>query len=111
MSFLAEGTPINKDTINEALEAAALSCARGIRQHEAIVQLIETGRLTSHVAYPPGPVYRGGVSVFDCGISQESWRAMVKRLRLAGFQTKTIWNNGKRTVELFWGLPPKRGEE
>lgn len=109
MSFLKPGTPINKDTLDEAVEAIALSCARGVRQHQAIVLLIETGKLeTELVRVPgnaPGKAWTRLVHSFPNGLSYESWKGISKRLVAAGFTIKRtrVGETGGTRYELFWG--------
>ena len=105
MSFLKPGTPINKDTLDEAVEAIALSCARGVRQHQAIVLLIETGKLETELVRVPGKAWAGLVHAFPNGLSYESWKGISKRLKAAGFTIKRtrIVETGATRYELFWG--------
>lgn len=103
MSFLKDGTPITRDTVDQAVEALALACALGVRQHGAILQLIETGKLETSLQRVPAPGYQTA-QVFSNGLSFRSWQGMAKRLKRAGFSVKrTLLPNAGLRYELFWG--------
>lgn len=106
MSFLKNGTPITKDTVDQAVEALALACALGVRQRSAILQLIETGKLETSLQRVPAPGYQTA-QVFSNGLSFRSWQGMAKRLKRAGFSVKrTLLPNAGLRYELFWGPVP-----
>jgi len=104
MTFLKPGTPINKETLDEAVEGIALACARGIRQHGAIVQLIETGKLETELVRVPGKPWANAQG-FSNGLSYKSWVGISKRLKAAGFSVKRtrLPETGGMRYELFWG--------
>lgn len=102
MSFLAEGTPITKETIDEAVENLALACALGVRQYEAIVKLIENGKLEAHLV--PVPTRSGSALSFDgSSLSMASWYGMSKRLKKAGFRVVRSKLPHGFEYKLYWG--------
>lgn len=103
MSLLKPGTPINRDTVDEAVEKIALSCALGVRQHETILKLIEDGYLKIVVERIPGRTGLVGSFVGGKGgLPWKSWTGMKKRLLKAGFQVVT--DKERQTLQLQWGV-------
>lgn len=101
MTLVAEGTPVTRETIDLAVEAIALSCARGVRQHGAIVSLIENGQLTARKVWIAGRQFK----LFDGGLSWKSWTGMRDRLKAAGFSVveEKLSNGEISKIRLYWG--------
>lgn len=100
MSLLEPGTPINRETVDQAVEAIAISCALGVRQHQAIVRLIENGYLEVRVERIGWQEFK----VLGSGLSWKSWKGLEKRLKAAGFATvRSKAPDGSDRIGLSWG--------
>lgn len=88
--FLDEGIPVNRETIESAIESIALSCCRGPVQMSVVIGMIENGVIRKERI--PNPFVRGiGYSWKISGdgkrgITTQSWDNLRARLINAGFR-------------------------
>lgn len=99
--LLAPGTPINRDTLEEAVERAALACARGPVQAAAVTSLIETGSISASLEWNTWA--RTEVPTFGrYSLTWGSWSNLKKRLELAGFEVRKVKVRFKQGREVGW---------
>lgn len=88
--LLDDSVEIGREALEEAVEKAALSCARGPVQAATIHEIIETGCVTYHLVQNRY-TYRGQVWERERGeLRLSSWQALKNRLKAAGFTVRTV---------------------
>lgn len=108
--LLAPGMPVNRDTLELAIERAAMSCARGPVQAAVVQYLIENGSIEAEMVYPS--YARSGMIEFPFSIAWSSWKNLQARLEAAGFafrQVRTKFNRGAAIGwrwDVYWGEVP-----
>ena len=103
LPLVSELVPVTRETLTEAVETAAMACARGPVQLATVVELIAMGRMPIFVE--PIPVYHGphrqyAVRYGRARLASASWRNLKKRLKTAGF---VIQHDAVDTeVRMYW---------
>jgi len=111
-SLLDDTVVVGREALEEAVEKAALSCARGPVQASAILEIIETGCLTYRLV-PNRWTYRGQVWERERGdLGFESWMNLKGRLKRAGFEVRTTMERDGGTIvakryEVRWKTDPQ----
>lgn len=95
--LLDDSVEVNREALEEAVEKAALSCARGPVQAATIHEIIETGCVTVLLVPWTGyrPVYVRAShrqQIGRAGISFDSWQGLNRRLRAAGFDVRVAFD-------------------
>lgn len=101
--LIDQSVVIGREALEEAVEKAAMSCARGPVQAATVIELIETGQVTVEALpfrWSPTGV-RAQIGKAD--ISRESWEGLKRRLKLAGFDVRIEWtvNENKARVKAY----------
>lgn len=106
-SLVAPGVRVTRETIEEAVENLALTCARGPVQYATIVELIETGTLVGveYVVPAPSPWTKTKTTTKygQHRLAYQSWMNMRKRLKAAGF----VFTGSPRMQQMYWAPQSK----
>ncbi len=91
--LIEPGVPVTRETLNQSIIQTALACARGVRQHQAVLEMVETGEIYTRIERMR---VNGSLGTFwfagSSNVNYKSWKNLEKRLRSAGFTLKPIFN-------------------
>lgn len=113
MSSPTSGIELTRENFDELATAAAMSCARGIRQEQTVTDVLDAGYLElSHkiLRYGNNPFWgNNGNKVMPQrviqygarGLDRDSWLNLKKRLEKAGFKFVNIKMEAKDPEDVF----------
>lgn len=82
---------IGREALEEAVEKAAMSCARGPVQAATVIELIENGFLPVEFIDFRWSHTGTRAQIGHADISRESWEGLKRRLIQAGFEVRVEW--------------------
>lgn len=115
--LIDDSVEVGREALEEAVEKAALSCARGPVQAATIHEIIETG-CVAYELVPNRFTHRGQVWERKRGdLAWSSWEGLRKRLKAAGFTVRTVFVRNKqgtvvrKEYEVRWRTDPLTSEQ